>query len=122
VASFFISTAEQTTWSLDPAELARRVSAHWPGARVDGATDEADAYQLHWVIPAGPTPLEGKLDREGNGIVLEGDLNDAAEFAAWLAESAPLGPGLVFYDEGYTDTVPLRRGTPPQSFAAPFLA
>jgi len=122
VASYFISPAEQTTWSLDPDELVRRLSARWPEARVDGATNEADAYQLHWVIAAGPIPLEGKLDREGNGIVLEGDLHDAAEFAAWLADTAPLGPGLVFYDEGYTETVPLQRGTPPQSFAEPFLA
>lgn len=122
MASFLISTAAPSGWSLDADDLRRRIAERYPGAQVRGPDSAADAYQLHWTIPThSGIPLEGALDREGDGLVLDGDVDDAAEFAIWIRSQAPKGSALLFYDEGYTASVEVGPDTPAADLVTPFV-
>ena len=68
------------------------------------------------------TLLVGEVDRNGTSLVLDGDLHDCAEVAAWFREIVPDVQPLIFFDEGYTAQVDLHRGMTPDEIAAPFLA
>lgn len=56
-----------------------RLADFHSAAEVRGPGSGGDAYQLHWTIPGhSGIPLEGALDRKGDGVVLDGDVTDTA--------------------------------------------
>ena len=56
----------------------------------------------------------------GQVVALEGELHDAAEFASWGSARIPQHYALIFWDQGYTNDVPLTESTSPEELAEPF--
>lgn len=122
MASFFISSTTESDWAFDPDALARAIQQRYSDADVRGPQTPADAYQLHWTVATGSdVPLEGALDREGDGLTLDGDVGDCAQFAVWVQAVAPAGAELSFYDEGYTSAIVLEPTTREEDLVAAFV-
>ena len=62
------------------------------------------------------------LSRDGQAVVLEGDIEDCAEVALWLRHIVPEDQPLLFYDEGYGAEVSLMTRTSKEEIVRPFLA
>ena len=122
MASFFVSPTTDVDWAFDADALRARIREQYPDADVRGPETAADAYQLHWTLqtPSG-VPLEGALDRDGDGVTLDGDVVDCARFATWLHSVAPPDARLSFYDEGYTSAIMLEPTTTVDELVTPFV-
>ena len=66
--------------------------------------------------------MRGYLQRDGQSVVVYGDIPEAALVAAWFREQVPPEQELIFYDDGYTFDVPLRPGATAAEIEAAALA
>lgn len=123
MATYFVSPPEASDWSLEAAELRVLLAERFPDAEITGPATPDDPFALHWTIPtASGVPLDGTLHGSGDAVHMDGDVEDAAEFAVWLRGLVPPEQPLVFYDEGYTADVEITPDSRPEDLAAPFLA
>ena len=123
LGKYFVSPPQRSGWSLRAADLRERLLRRYPGAEARAPDSDADAHQLHWTIPsASGTPLDGSLQASGQALHLDGDVDDAAEFAVWFRSLVPARQPLLFYDEGYSADVEITPDSRPEDLAAPFLA
>jgi hypothetical protein len=87
-------------------------------------TNPDDYYALEWVVKVSGIEqrLDGALHRDGQGISLDGYLEDCARFAIWFRYLVPQTQKLVFYDQGYNSHVELEAETTESEIMQPFLA
>lgn len=105
--SYFISPVEETDWKLDSSALATAIQQHWPEAEVESVSDDSSNHQLEWSIKFQDHRLEGSLDRSGQAVHLDGDIDDCAAFAVWLRSEVSDAQSLVMYDESYSVDIAL---------------
>ena len=111
MATDFVSPPEETAWRLDPEAFQRELRARWPGAVVRIDPDPQINYPLSWTVEEANGPLAGSLDRDGQAVTLDGDLDDAARAALWVRGLTPAEQPLQVYDEGYSANVELTPAT-----------
>jgi len=119
VATYFVASREQL--QIDARMLAEELIRRWPDVEIDERDDQAN--QLRWELhmPSGYV-LSGDINPTGRAIDLDGDVYDAAEFAQWVRTQIPENYPLSFFDESYTEEVPLTSSTTTQELTEPFLA
>lgn len=111
---FFVSPPEAGGEPLlRPEELASALRGRWPDAEIDeGPFGVATNRLLEWRLPVGARiRLEGGLDREGTGVVIQGEPADVVRFALWLRGQVPEDRSLLLYDEAFLEAAELTRAT-----------
>jgi hypothetical protein len=121
VASYFISPPEATEWRLDQQAFEGLLRAQWPDVDVRRDPDPEINYPFSWTFQGQRGPVEGSLDRDGQAVALDADLEDAARFAVWLRGPVPPEQPLVFYDESYSASVQLTSETDEASITGAFV-
>lgn len=85
----------------------------WSGIKIRFVTNLNDYYSLEWTlqVPTTGQRLDGALHRDGQGISLDGYIQDCAIFAVWFRSLVPQTQKLVFYDQAYNFHVELQAQT-----------
>jgi hypothetical protein len=120
--SYFISPKEKTDLHIDTAQFAAQLARDWPDANYHFVEDGKGPYGLRWTLKMPYGPIEGALDRAGQTVVVDGDVQNAARFARWVRQEVPKRYALLFYDEGYSADVELTDDTSIDDLVRPFLA
>lgn len=115
--TFLISPVVEPEWAEDPSAFGSSLRERWPEAQIREMPDDSTMVLAFEVAGA-----SGALDREGNALIIEGDLEVAAEVAAWWRTRVPAGVPLVFYDEAYAADVPVDPGARAHAIAAAYAA
>ena len=119
MATYFVASREDL--QIEASMLADELTRRWPGVEFDERDDQRN--RLRWVVPMpSGRRLSGDINPTGRGIDLDGDIYDAADFARWVRTQIPERYPLSFFDESYTDEVPLTAATTMEDLTQPFLA
>jgi hypothetical protein len=109
MADWAISPTAETDWQFDPDDFAERLLGRWPKS-VTRATDYGNrAVEFTASLDDGRS-VDGYLAKTRDTVWLDGDVEPAAEIAAWVREQAPDDQELSFYDQAYEAVVPLPPG------------
>jgi hypothetical protein len=100
----------RSEWRLSPEELARPLRSRWPGVTLQDVSGP-DSESLRFKLEMAHSELWGSLFRQGQGVFLEGDLDDVAEFALWFRTLAPSTAPLLFCDEAMNGSLALEPHT-----------
>lgn len=121
---YLITPPEPTDWKINELDLIEHLSKQWSEIEIQKVTNPDDYYALEWVIkvPGSDRRLEGALHRDGQGISLDGYLEDCAFLAIWFRSLVPQTQKLVFYDQGFSSHIELQLETTEAEIIQPFLA
>lgn len=109
--SYLITPPEEPAWSVDQEKFSQDVQAHWPQAKVEQIIDPARSFTCTWEIPLEGYELEGALPRDGKSVVVDGRIQDCAEFAIWFRTQVPVDAPLIFCDDAYNNDIELTART-----------
>lgn len=94
----------------------------WPDAVIEEVTNPDRPYALDFELTVDGNPVAGSFGRDGQVMTLAGDdILACAEVAVWYRSQVPAEHPLVFYDQGYTESVPIEADADPAEVAEPFL-
>lgn len=114
MTEYTVMPLTEPDWMLDPADLAARVQARWPEARVLVGSVEGSTMAVEALVPMEPPPRELGIALSGNGQAISldpADPDSAAAFACWFVEQFPsLDPPLHLIEDGSMRGVELTRG------------
>ena len=119
MAGYFVSGDPDL--HMDSGLLADEIAQRWPTVRFLERNDADNVARWAVRMPSN-RELFGELQSSGQAIELEGDVYDAAEFARWVRTQVPDRLPLYFFDEGYTQNLPVTSGTSTAELAEPFVA
>lgn len=120
---FFISPPEPPAHPLmSAADFERALRDRWPGVVISRSPDADDTHGLDWTVGMTHGLLVGSFGRDGETVIVDGDVRDAAAVACWFRSLVPSARPLVFFDEGYAESVALELETSEQELVAPFLS
>lgn len=121
---YLITPPEPTDWKINESDLIEHLSKQWSEIEIQKVTKKDDYYALEWVIKVlgSDRRLDGALHRDGQGISLDGYLEDCAIWAIWFRSLVPQTQKLVFYDQGFSSHIELRLETTEAEIIQPFLA
>ncbi|MDP9070864.1 MAG: hypothetical protein M3N68_06195 [Actinomycetota bacterium] len=119
--TYFVSPSQETEWQLAPSELAERLSRQWPDAVIRPVENQASNHSLEWTMTIDRWRVDGSLDKTGQTVHLDGDIDACAHLARWLREQVPPQQELVFYDEAFSADVALLPTTTEEDLVAPFI-
>lgn len=110
---YLITPSQSTNWQINPPEFIKILSKQWSKIKIEKASNPEDYYALAWSIkpPQMGVRLDGALHQDGQGISLDGHLEDCAKFAIWFRSQVPTIQELVFYDQGYNHSIELKNDT-----------
>jgi hypothetical protein len=108
------------SWAIEPAEFSQEIQRRWPGAAVSASPGEWRAMEWTAATPRGECQFA--LTRQGQALLLEGDIEDCAEVALWFRSLVPSDITLLFYDEAFNADVSLHSTTTVDEIIRPFLA
>lgn len=117
---YFVSPPEETDWNIKPDEMTQYLRNKWANVRIKKILNPEDNNSLEWEVPLELDVLYGSIDREGQSIHLEGDIQDCAQFAVWFRSIVPESQVLVFFDENYTSDISLGRDVTEQQIVGLF--
>ncbi len=117
----FISPPAETTWKVDPEQLGPRLKEFSPCVEIRAQEECSTAHRIEWTWPTPDGLVEGSLDVECTGVVVDGDVRHCAEFAVWFRTLVPKEQELLFYDEGYSADLLIFPESTAADLAAPFL-
>ncbi|OQW91956.1 MAG: hypothetical protein BWK78_03075 [Thiotrichaceae bacterium IS1] len=109
--NYLISTAEPTIMNIELVPFVKQLQVQWQPVEIRPIDHPQRAYSLEWIILQNQFRLEGRLERNGQSVVLDGQLPDCAQFALWLRTLIDPQYKLFFYDQGYSADIELREGT-----------
>ena len=119
--NFFVSPAERINTPLvTPADFQREVLASWPSARFEPLASPESPYAFDWQIDMAGGTVSGAYAKQGDTIVMEGDVFDCARIALWYRRLVPPRQLLIFYDEIYSASIELRAETPAEEIMRAF--
>lgn len=119
--NFFVSPAERISSPLvTPADFQREALARWPSARFELLANPESPYAFDWKIDMASRVLSGSYAKQGDTIVMQGDVADCAQIALWYRSLVPEQQSLIFYDENYSASVELRTETPAEEIMKTF--
>ncbi len=121
---YLITPKEPTNWNLDESDFKEHLKKQWSEIEIRSLLDTDDYYSLEWTLQVTTTGqrLDGALHRDGQGISLDGYIQDCAVFAIWFRSLVPQTIELVFYDQGYNSHIELQAETTDSEIIQPFLA
>lgn len=121
---YLITPPEPTDWKINESDLRDALSKQWSEIEIQKVTNQDDFYALEWVIkvPGSDRRLDGALHRDGQGISLDGYLEDCAIWAIWFRSLVSQTQKLVFYDQGFNSHLELQLETTEAEIIQPFLA
>jgi hypothetical protein len=121
---YLITPPEPTGWKINESELIEHLAKQWSDIEIQKVTNPDDYYSLEWVIkvPGMGQRLDGALHRDGQGISLDGYLEDCTKFAVWFRSIVPQTQKLLFYDQGYNSHIELTAETTESEIMQSFLA
>jgi hypothetical protein len=121
---YLITPPEPTDWKINESDFIQYLKKQWSDIEMRKVTNPDDYYALEWVVKVSGIEqrLDGALHRDGQGISLDGYLEDCARFAIWFRYLVPQTQKLVFYDQGYNSHVELEAETTESEIMQPFLA
>ena len=115
--TYFVSPPDRPEWAEDPQAFAAALSEHWPSAEVREAAEDS-TMALYFEL----ADALGALDRDGQAVNVDGEVEVAANVAAWWRARVPDAVDLIFYDEGYSADVPVEPGADGDAVASAYLA
>jgi hypothetical protein len=120
---YLITPDQPTQWKINAVDFIKNLQKYWHDITIKNITNSDDYYSFEWVIkiPKKETRLEGALHRDGQGISLDGYLEDCATFAIWFRSLVPESQELIFYDQGYNYYLKLQHNTRISDIMQPFL-
>jgi len=121
---YLITPPEPTDWKINESDFIQYLKKQWSDIEIRKVTNPDDYYALEWVVKVSGIEqrLDGALHRDGQGISLDGYLEDCARFAILFRYIVPQAQKLVFYDQGYNSHVELEAETTESEIMQPFLA
>ena len=110
---YLITPDQPNSWKINPVDCIENLEKYWHDTTIKTITNPDDYYSIEWVIkiPEKGTRLDGALHRDGQGISLDGYLEDCANFAIWFRSLVPENQELIFYDQGYNYCLKLQPKT-----------
>lgn len=119
---YLITPPEDTDWKINLSDFAKNLLNQWPDVEIRQVTDSDDFYVLEWSIKVSGLGqrLDGALHRDGQGISLDGYLEDCARFALWFRSLVLSRQKLIFYDQGYNYNLALQQETTESEIMAAF--
>jgi hypothetical protein len=110
---YLITPKEPTSWSLNESDFKEHLKKKWSKIEIHSITNLDDFYSLEWTlqVPTTEERLDGALHRDGQGISLDGYIQDCAIFAIWFRSLVPQTQELLFYDQAYNFHVELQPQT-----------
>ena len=118
MSDLLISPSRETDGRLAPDEFIRLLRDRWPDSEITEFDDPEFLAALDFRVKLDGRQVDGTLSRDGQVVGLDGDIPEAAEFAAWVRSVVPPDQELIFYDQGYHFDVPLRPDITPQEIIA----
>ncbi len=121
---YLITPDQPTQWKLNIVDFIENLEKAWHDITITSTTNPDDYYSLEWIIqmPEKETRLDGALHQDGQGVSLDGYLEDCATFAIWFRSLVPETQKLVFYDQGYNFCSTLQLKTTASELIEPFLS
>jgi hypothetical protein len=121
---YLITPKEPTSWSLDKSDFKEYLKKKWSEIEIHSIINPDDFYSLEWElqVPTTGQRLDGALHRDGQGISLDGYIQNCAIFAIWFRSLVPQTQELVFYDQAYNFHVELQAQTAYSEIVQPFSA
>src|SRR5215471_11539702 len=117
---FFVSPPENPNgWGMEPAALTSEIQRRWPGT-VARTTVPPDFYAREWETTTLRGTGDAGLTADGEGLVLDGDIEVCAELALWFRGLVPSEVPLLFYDESFSANVPVGPNTTVEELVEPF--
>lgn len=120
MSKFFVSPSARTDLEIPPEDLKRALVSRWPNVQIENVEDGNRSFT--WSLNAANGLLDGYLNRKRQVVVLDGDVRDCAEFAQWYRQFVDSRFELVFYDDGYTNSVPVTSGVSVRELSSPWIA
>lgn len=110
---YLITPSQSTNWQINPPEFVKKLSQQWPDIKIETVPNSEDYYTLEWCLkpPEMGARLDGALHQDGQGISLDGYIEDCAKFAIWFRAQVPTIQELVFYDQEYNHHIELKTNT-----------
>ncbi|NEP12190.1 MAG: hypothetical protein F6K14_18670 [Symploca sp. SIO2C1] len=110
---YLVTPPESTNWKISESDFIQHLEKQWSGIEIRKTTNPDDYYLLEWVVKVSGIGhrLDGALHRDGQGISLDGYLEDCARFVIWFRSLVPQTQKLVFYDQGYNCHIDLEAKT-----------
>jgi hypothetical protein len=121
---YLVTPPEPTNWKINESDFIQYLKKQWSDIEIRKLENPDDYYALAWIVKVSGIEqrLDGALHRDGQGISLDGYLEDCARFAIWFRSLVPQTQKLVFYDQGYNCHVELEAETTESEIMQPFLA
>jgi len=88
-------------WGMPVQELAQRMRAHWPSARVQESDAPDSRWRVDFHVPMPHSEVVGTVRRSVSAMVFTGDLRDCAGFALWCRSVVPAEELLLLCDQGH---------------------
>lgn len=120
MATYFISPQRKTGLHISVNAFRDGLLRRWPSARVAAITNPKRGYVLEFNLETDAGYVNGMLDRDGDAVVLDGDLTASAEVASWVSGIIDPVFEVVFYDEGYTSVASLSDRPSPEEIIRRF--
>lgn len=117
----FVSPPSATTWKISSDDLSNQIATRFAPVTTEQVGGEGGPV-LEWTWASPDGPVDGRLDRDLNCIVLEGELGRCAEVAVWFRGLVPVEQPLVVYDEAYSADLALNVDTLPSTIVQKFEA
>jgi len=119
---YLITPPKETDWQINQSYFVNNILKEWPDAEIQVVTNPDRFYQLEWFtkVSGEGLRLDGALHRDGQGVSLEGYLEDCAKFAIWFRSFVPKSQKLIFYDQGYNYYIELEEGITEAEILAAF--
>ncbi|MCP2728332.1 hypothetical protein [Limnofasciculus baicalensis] len=121
---YLITPPEPTNWQINESDFSQQIQKKWSNIQISPTTNPDSYYAIECTIkvPGIGERLDVALHRDGQGISLDGYLEDCARFAIWFRSLVPPTQQLVFYDREYNSHIELRAETTESDIIQPFLA
>ncbi len=121
---YLITPPQPTNWQINASDFSQDIQKQWSDIEISPITNPDNYYALECIIkvPGIGQRLDVALHRDGQGISLDGYLEDCARFAIWIRSLVAPTQELVFYDQGYNSHIELRAETNESDIMEPFLA
>lgn len=119
MSKFFVSPSTKTDLQVSPENLKQALVAQWPDIQIENVDDDNRLFT--WTRSGLYGPLEGYLNRKQQVVVLDGDVRDCAEFAQWYRQMVDDRYELIFYDDGYSNSIPVVSNTLVNDLSSPWL-
>jgi len=119
--NFFVSPTDRIgTPLVTPTDFQRKALAAWPSARFEPLASPESPYAFDWQIDMAGGVVSGSYTKQGDTIVMEGDVFDCARIGLWYRSLVPPQQLLIFYNEIYSASVELRTETSAEEITEAF--